>query len=251
MSRKGFTLVELVVAISLGSFILLISGAAILSASRIFGKTSGRDQAFRDLSKARTSLERDVSQLSLEHFTVVPAPSSLGAGADGDALDFLSAVNVTDGKIVPLQDGSGNPYYFLNILYYASIPTNHDALYGQPCQGANEGGYDYNCPHKVLMRAVEDENAAFDPADNNTQDQLLPSLASFLTRPTGFPKAANRRVVATGLLTFQVRSLGAELEVDLRAVSISDARRKVSLGNTSFRAGPYTIQHRFSVFPKN
>ena len=249
--RRAFTLVEVMVAVALGAFIALITGSALINASRVFTKNSSRDAAFRELAKARRSLETDLIQVSLNSSTIVQAPASLGGGADGDAIDYLSAVNVTSGKIVPQTDGSGSPYFYQNLIYYITVPSDHDTLFATTCTGGNEGGYDYNCPHKELIRMVQDENPTFDPGDSTSQDNLLPSLLTFLTRPAGFPLTSNFRAVAINLVSFRINRLPGELEVDLRAAAILDARRKISLGTTSLRTGPYTIQQRFSIFPKN
>jgi len=181
------------------------------------------------------------------------ASGSLNTGADGDVLNFISAVNSTTGQIHVLTDGSGQPYYFKNILYYASVPTNHDSLFGQSYAGGDDGGYDYHCPHKVLMRAEEDQNPAFDATDLSTQDTVLTLPGAWLARPTGFPKSPGRRTVATGLLSFRVQSLsgGNELQLDLQALAIPEARKKFAVGAVSARQSPYTVTQTFSVFPKN
>lgn len=251
MSRKrAHSLLEAMVVLALGSFVTLVTALALSNALKIFNNTSGRDTALRDLSKARRALEMDLNQASAD-LAITQSPASLGGGADGDAVNYLSAVNVTDGSIATLADGSGNPYFFQNIFYYITVPTDHNTLFGFNCVGGNEGGYDYNCPHKVLIRGIEDQNPIYDPADTGSVDTLLTPLVPFLVRPTGFPNTLARDTIAINLLTFQVVQVGRELRVDLRAVSIPDARRKVAIGTTSFRETGYTLQYRFSVFPRN
>ncbi|MBT9584439.1 prepilin-type N-terminal cleavage/methylation domain-containing protein [bacterium] len=253
-TRQGFTVAEVMIAMAVGSMILLLSTVAILGASRVFATTSGRDQAIRDLNKARQNLEQNLIQLSRSGSQIYkPAAGSLNTGSDGDVLNFVSAVNATTGQIHVLTDGSGQPYYFKNVLYYASVPTDHDTLYGQACVGGNDGGYDHHCPHKVLMRAEEDQNAAFDPTDASTQDTVLALPGAFLGRPTGFPKQPARRVVSVGLLSFRVQSLsgGNELLLTLQALGIPEARKKFAVGAVSARQSPYAVTHSFSVFPKN
>ena len=250
MSRRGISLLEMLIVLAMGSLITLMTALTLSNSIKIFNNTSGRDSAMRELNKARRALELDLNQAS-EDFSIVQTPASLGGGADGDAINYLSAVNVTDGTIATLPDGSGNPYFFQNIFYYITVPANHDALFGVSCVGGNEGGYDYNCPHKILIRAVEEQNPTYDPSDDTTVETLLSSLSTFLVRPTGFPNTLARDTVAINLLTFQMVQVGQEIRVDLRAVSLADARRKVSIGTTSFRDTGYTLQYRFSVFPRN
>lgn len=252
--RRAFTMVELVVVTAIGAFIALIAGLALKNAARIFTNTSGRDAAMRHLLKARQVIENDLilARLSGAATAIQPAPATRGGGADGDAINFLSAVNVTSQRVETLADGSGNPYYFQNILYYPTTPTNHNALFSISCAGGNEdGGYDFQCPHKILLRRVEDQNPAFNPSDPSTQDVLLSPLLPFLTQPTNFPKTAAINTVAINLLTFRVQRQGGELLVDLRAVALADARANTNMGTVSYRNSPYTLEHRFSVFPKN
>ncbi len=251
--KRGFTILELIVAVTLGAFIAVISGLSLRNASKIFTNVSGRDAAVRNLIKARRILENELILVNLasNRCQIQPAPASLGGDPDGDAINFLSAVNTTTGDTQLLTDGSGSPYYFRNVFYYLSVPTNHDALFGVTCTGGSEG-YDFNCPHKILLRGVQDQNPTFDPGDSSTQDTLLAPLAASLVRPTSFPKTTALDTVAANLLHFRVRRSGtAELIVELSAVSLVDAGSKVGVGNRSFRTGPYTIQHQFSIFPKN
>lgn len=252
--RRGLSLTELVLVMAIGAVLTLVTGMALSRASKVFSLSAGRDNALRNLSRAHRALETDLSLVSLEpnHFQITTSPATHGGGADGDAIDFLSAVNITDDNhLVTLTDGSANPYSFQNVVYYITTPSNHDALFQTTCTGGNEGGYDYNCPHKVLLRSIVDQNATFDPSDPSSQDTLLTLPGSFLSRPTNFPRTATLSTVAANLLTFQIQRNGAELVVTLKAVAIQDAARRVGIGNVSFNTGPYTIEQRFSVFPKN
>mgnify|MGYP003584879972 CR=1 FL=1 len=244
MSRKrGASLLEAMLVLALGSFFSLITVAALNNTLKVYNNTAGRDTALRELNKARRMLERDLNQASSAHLAIAPSPASLGGGADGDSLNFLSAVNATSGEIAVLQDGSGNPYFFQNLIYYLTVPTTHTS-----CLGANEGGYDYNCPHKILIRALENENPAY---DFTTMDELISPLTPLLTRPAGYPNTLARDTVAINLLSFRVAQVGDALEVDLRAVSLADAQRRLAIGHTSLRTSSYTLQYRFSAYPRN
>ena len=249
--RRAFSLLELCVMLALGSFITIMTVVALRNSTRVWTNTSSRDTAMRDLARARRALQTDLTEVPLApgRMIISQVPPSLGGGADGDCIQYLSASNSTTGEMTVLTDGSSNPYFFENIYYYAVVPSNHDALFGGPCTGGNEGGYDYNCPHKVLLRGVANENPAFDPSNATTQDKLLSPLT--LSRPTGLPKGMALNTVAINLLTFQVQRQGAELLVDLRAVALADAKSRKGVGTTSFRSGGYTVTQRFSIFPKN
>ncbi|MBT9582950.1 hypothetical protein IV102_06345 [bacterium] len=257
MSRRAaFSLLEVIVVTALGAFLAIITGVSLRNASKIFTSVSGRDSAQRNVLKARRHLENDLilASLGTGRFAIEQAPASLGGGggADGDAVNFLSAVNATTQEVAILDDGSGSPYYFMNVYYYITVPLNHDALFGITCTGGSEaGGYDFNCPHKVLLRGTSDQNPAYDVTNSSSQDILINPLSALLTRPTGFPKAANLFTVAANLLSFRVTRQNQELIVDLKAVAIQDARTRASIGTTSFRTSGYTITQRFSIFPKN
>jgi hypothetical protein len=252
--RRGLSLLELSLVLTLGAFLTVITGMCLRNAARVFTLTSSRDSALRNLARARNGLERDLVLVSLDpaNFSIVQSPASLGGGADGDAIVYLSAVNATaNNHMVALTDGSSAPYFYQNILYYITTPTNHDALFTGSCSGGNENGYDYNCPHKSLVRVVADQNPAFDPSNPATQDTLLTNLSGLMVRPLGFPRTPTQTTVATSLLTFQLRRVRGELQVDLRAVAVRDASTRQGIGTKSLRTGPYTIEQRFSVFPRN
>lgn len=253
MSRRAFTLVETLVAAALGAILLAAVAIALRSASWTSTRSSGRDAAVRELNKARRQLESDLALMSLkaDRFQILPAPASLGGGSDGDVIHILSPVNTTTEQLVSLEDGSGNPYFFLNRFYYPTVPLNHDTLFGITCTGGNEAGYDYNCPHKILIRGVEDQNPTFDPTESASEDILHPALTTFLIRPTGFPKNVNRNTLAVNLLSLRAQALPGEVSLELQAVALAEARKRGPMGNQSFRQSPFTLTQRFSVFPKN
>lgn len=249
MNRRGFTVTEVVIAALVFALVGLISVASLLEAARVWRNTSGRDSALRDLTRARQALQEDLSR-AIQPATVSLAPASLGGGADSDALGMITAVNETTQDMT--LDLNGRPFPIVNVLYYLSVPTDHSSLYGYACNGGNSGGYDCNCPHKELLRVVVDQVPSNDPTVTGAAPEtLLTSLTPYLTRPTGFPKAPDRRVVAINLLTMRINLTPVEAQVDLRAVSLLDAQKNLGIGNSALDSTRYTIQHRFSVFFKN
>jgi hypothetical protein len=241
--RRALGLVEALLVLGLGTFFAVITASALSNVLKVYNNTSGRDSALRELNRARGALERDLSLASKDQMSIGRAPGSLGGGADGDYFQTLSAVNASTGEVAVLEDGSGNPYLFQNLVYYATVSAAHNS-----CFGGNEGGYDYNCPHKVLVRVLQDQNPTY---DWRTLDELIVPVGPLLTRPAGQPNQLARSLVAKNLLTFQVVRWGDELRVDLRAVSLSDAGRKLALGSTSLRDTGYTLNYRFSAYPRN
>ena len=95
---------------------------------------------------------------------------------------------------------------------------------------------------------MANENPSYNPGDATTQDKLSPLT---LSRPTGFPRGQNLYTVAINLLTFQVQRQNSELVIDLRAVALRDASTRRGIGTQPYRTGGFTIEQRFSVFPKN
>jgi hypothetical protein len=251
--RRAVSMLELVIVVALGSLIVIATALALKNAVKVWVNTSGRDLALREIFKAQAALQRDLATASAQpnHLQIINSPASLGGGADGHCLHWLSAVNGTTSEFHTLNDGSGQPYFFRNIFYYVTVPTDYSTLFSSTCVGGNEGGFDYNCPFKILVRGEEDQNPTFNPSHSGSQDVLLPGIAALLVRPTGFPRTTARKTVAINLLSLQATRNNKEISIDLRAVSIPDARRRSALGTTSYREGGFTVRSRFSVFLRN
>ncbi|MEW6279282.1 MAG: hypothetical protein AB1758_11705 [Candidatus Eremiobacterota bacterium] len=161
------------------------------------------------------------------------------------------------GAVMRLDDGS--PFWQRNILYYLVVPV------GDTCAGGvGPNGYDDRCPHKLLIRKEIDLAPATVPTDPTTIETLAPTLAPFLTRPTGFSVAGLNeagvnevKIAAAHLLSFSSVSapppenLATEIAVDLRAVAVDEARREVALGSVPLSTSPFTLQSPFSAFLKN
>lgn len=250
--RRGYSLLELIVTVSLFGLLSALGFLILRNSGKVFATASGRDRATAQLIKAEQALRRDLEmgRPGPASMTVTTAPASLGGGADSDAICFLSAQDPVTGETQTHLDGS--PFWMRNILYYATVPTDYASSIGGAMTGGNVGGYDYSCPAKQLVRVEIDQNTGNNPTVDTTEDQLVTALAPFLTRPTGVFRSATRKTVATQLLMFRCQPLGAEIRIDLRAVSLDDARRDRGFGATvPYETGKYTIQHSLSIFPKN
>ena len=251
-SRSAYSLLELVVTISLFGLLSGLSFLVMRNSAKVFASSSGRDRATAQLLKAGQWLRRDLEEarVSPATLTISQVPASLGGGADSEAVNFLSAVDPSNGQLQTQPDGS--PFWMRNVLYYGVVPVDYDQAIGQTITGGNVGGYEYNCPAKQLVRVEIDQNSGNDPTNPSTADTLETALSPYLTRPTGAFRSANRKTVASHLLSFRCQQVGPEIRVELLAVSIEDARRAQGFAATiPYNQGKYTLQHSFSVFPKN
>lgn len=245
--NRAFSITELIVAVGIFAILMVVGSMALMSTGRIWRATAGRDTAIREVEKARQALERDLELTSArEPFlwrTEVPASLSAG-GYDGDAINFLSAVDPAVGQATYGNDGS--VFWMRNVTYYLVVPSGHTE-----CAGHRDGqSYDDACPHKVLLRQVTDHPPASNPVDPLTMETLLPVGTSF-PRPATLPMTPTLRTVAINLLTFRT-SLGVGgVNLDVRAVAIADAQRSLSIGATPLGTGKFTLQEVFNVYPKN
>lgn len=274
---SGTNLIELLAA--LGVFSLLCAFATMLLSQsvRVWSGANSKEDAGMQLLKGRRALLRDLSQARArpdpdtgeQCLNYIKAPQVLGGG---QALWFLSAERA-DGQGFAL-DRDGYPYWQRNILYYLAIPSDHDALYGGPCQpSSNPDGNDC-CPHKVLIRVVIDADKKTEPLpdlpadvpDDSSPEELLSpdKIEGYLLAPKGLdvsklmalPKVQSVQVLAPTLLWFQVQLMGTTLEdgiqVDLRAVALREANsRSGGLGASSLLDDPLTQQSLFTVITKN
>ena len=255
--RKGVTLAELLIASSIFFIISAVMTAALQQTQQIYTQGLSRDTALQQLMKARNALvaDADLASTDASSLAITTAPSSLGGGADGDALMMLSPLD-TDGSCA--LDENNKPFWRRNVLYFASVPTDYNQILGSIATGGNDAGYDYNCPIKHLFRYELDEDPTDTPRQSTNVDSLIPFSSVTLARPTafksgalGYPRITATKLVAANILSFRVQRVGAELLFDLRAVALADARKQSGFGTQSWANKPTTLQALFSVVPKN
>lgn len=247
--RRGLNLLEMMLVAGLFGMLSVLSFLIFRNSSKIFASTSGRDRANAQLIRAGQFLRRDLemARATPQTLAITTVPASLGGGADSDAVAFVSPLDPASGQAQTHADGK--PFGMRNILYYGVVPTDYSRLIDQTITGGNVGGYELNCPVKQLVRVEIDQNPGNDPNNDTTEDQLVTPLTPYLTRPTGTFKSATRKTVANSLLSFRCQQVGTELRIDLRAVSIDEARRAQGFGaSNSYASGRYTLQQTFSVF---
>lgn len=257
-------MLELVVALACYMFVIVVSMALFNQSIWVYRRVTSSDRATRSLRLARTYLERDLALANPDQLRRSLVPDLLGGGGStGEAVWFLSPVDPVSGRMMRKEDGM--PFWQRNVLYYVTIPTNHNELFGQSCAGgAGPGNLDDRCPHKLLVRKVIDSGAPTVPSDESSEETLIAEadIAPFLSQPTGHQLPAQAGVseakVATGgLLYFRTvsapapRNIPVELFVDLRALALEEAQRNVRVGSDSLFNSKYTRQGPFSIYLRN
>lgn len=253
MNRRGYSLLEVCITCALFSLMAVLGFLSMRQSGKVLAISSGRDKATAQLMKARHTLVRDLEMASPlpSCMRISPSPASLGGGADGDGLLFLSAVDPATGAF-QCDAGQASPFWMRNVLYYLTVPNNYASTLGYSMSGGSVAGYDFSIPVKQLVRVVSDENAGNNPAVASTEDTLLASATALMTRPATVFSSPDRQTVANGLLGFRCNLVGSALQVDLWAVSFEEAARAQGFNPAlSYREGRYTVQHRFLVYPKN
>jgi type II secretory pathway pseudopilin PulG len=261
--RSAFTLVEIIITLSIFTLIGVLLATAFLGAGDIWRRVSSSTKVQTDLGRGRDRVNRDLKETSFDSVYRQAALSSLGA-VDGDAVSFLSARDPATDEFVRKSDGT--PLWQRNILYYLVVPSNHAGTFGTTCSGAADAnGYEEQCPHKVLVRKVIDYGPPTDPTDESTEEAPMDpaDLPNYLTRPSGFdtsgmngePGLEDVSLPATNLLGFQVQlspdpRWPGEVKLTLKSVAEESAQREVSIGQTPLSQSTHTSSVEFSVFPE-
>jgi len=254
--KRGISLTELVVVFGLFSLLGLLGYAAMGRSADVHRRTWSRSSAQRELRKAEVRLDHDLRATSFEQTRSGPGPLSLGVAPDGDALWMLSAFSPEKKRY--MQSADGSPFWQNHILYYLAVPIGHSSCSG----GGGPDGNDDRCPHKVLVRKVIDLPPETDPDNKDAEgEDLAANLDAYLTLPTGTdassllggPEVLDAQIVAINLLGFKV-TRGAspkEVQVDLRATAIEEARRKLGVGTSSLFSEPFTSVQQLSIIPND
>lgn len=243
--RRAFTVVELSLSVALFGLLTLLLVSSLKNVSDIWRKTSAKDEAVRNLLRAKSSLIRDLGNSGGKtgQWATASVPPTL-TGKDSDALTFLSSDSgSTDPNWTVAADGKAT--FASQITYYAVIPNRPNPGGTVVTAGpADTQGYEQQHPFKWLVRRI-------DPAPTTTPPAVNPAWTTWLTRPTSYGLGAKQQVVSDQLLQFRVLRGAPLWELELRAVSVSEARRKVNLGNLPLSQGPFTVVQQFSVTANN
>ena len=245
-SKRAFTVVELTLACGLFGLLSIVLAMALRQVSELWTKTNAKDEAVRNILKARSALVRDLANSSgqVGQWGVATVGPNLGTGKDSDALTFLSSDTGATGDNWT-TDSSGQAILPNQITYYCVIPNVANPGGVVVSAGpADAQGYEQQHPFKWLVRRV-------DPAPGGSPAAIDPNWTTWLTRPTSFAMGANQSVVTPQLLQFRVLNPAPLWTLELRAVSVSEARRKIALGSVPLSQGAYTLVQRFTVSAHN
>lgn len=259
--RRGFTLVEIMIAMSMATILLLAGYYLMDLASTVYHRISGHEDGALQLKKASRQIQKDLlasyaGDLKVE---TVPGPGGFG----GDAMSMLSSSTGDDAKGPVCNTESGAPFWQRNVIYYTTRPL------GDPCTGGPDAdGYEDMCPHKALLRKAVDSELVSRPLPlgNSASDKekILASLTPYLTRPTNLstasmlsePNLTFAEMIGVGLLTMRVElapepNAPGEVKVTLKAFNEPSSRRTTAIGSTLLGDHEKTLTHVISVFPRN
>ena len=241
--RKAFSVVEVVLACGLFSLLSLVLAASFKQVSDLWRRTNARDEALKQLLLARTYLVRDLANSTSRAGTSATAQvgPNLGSGRDGDALTFLSSDSGNNDHNWNADLNSGEATLPVQVTYYCVIPNVPTPGGLVISAGAADGqGYEQQHPFKWLVRRVDPTPSAAPPAIDS-------AWTSWLTRPTSLTPVANQKVVCNQLLRFRVLQTAPVWTLELSAVGVTEARRRLRLGSVPLSQSPYTLVQRFSV----
>lgn len=268
-SVRGLSLMELMIVMALTGVIFGITQMILVRTIDTWWRVNANQESEQQLYRAQSHLERDLRAASFDlepdqaTVGVQKAPAELKtlAGADGDVLWFLSAIDPLSGTFVRKADGT--PFWQRNVIYYAVTPNGLSHL-GYSGAGRDVGGYEVACPFKMLVRKEIDSGPPTSPSDadpNASIEKLMPfsEVAAHLNRPTGYScagmTAANASVkpVSAHVLTFRA-DLAPTLRgisVDVRCTAIDRARREGNISDRDLSEQPATTQLQFVLLPPN
>lgn len=235
MRRRGFTVLEVLIVCVIFTMLSALLWFALRNVSDLWRQSDSKDDAVRELIRARTSLTRDLRNGSATHFATAKVGPNL-TGFDGDAITFLSSDSGASNSSWDLTP-AGTAVLPAQVTYYLVVPNPPGEVSAGPPDGQ---GYEQQDPYKWLIRRV-------DPGGN----VLNTAWNAWLTRPTSTVLGPNQSLISNRLLGFRVISDGPKWTLELSAVAIKDARHRSALGATPLRNSTYTLIDRFSVRSQN
>lgn len=234
---------------------------ALRRSTQGFNTVQGNYDALAQLRRVHSWVPQDLEGATPGGFATTRVTT--GSGGHGSAVWMLSAIDPATGLYV--RDVDGTSIYQRNILYYCIRPDNHARVSGGISCSIDDTTYpqgDPFCPHKMVIRKVIRKEANLtDPETLLTAGEVVP----FLTAPNGYDLSGMSgevgtpgvdpntiRQVGLGLLSFEVRT-GTPPFVELitRAVRLREAGSKVGVGSLPMDTGPFTVEIRRSVLPRN
>ena len=236
MRRRAFSVLEVLIVCLIFSMLGGMLWVALRNVSDLWRKSDSKDDAVRELIKARTSLTRDLRNSSGSLAATARVGPNSGTGYDGDALTFLSSDRGASAPEWNLA-GDGKAMLPTQVTYYLVIPNvPQEASAGPP----DSNGYEQQNPYKWLIRRVDSSAGTLNTAWN-----------TWLTRPTGPNLGPSIQVISNKLLGLRVLHSAPMWTLELSAVALKDARHSTALGSTPLQSGAYTLIDRFTVRAQN
>ena len=260
--RSGFTLPELLIAMTVA--LALVGGGYFMlnMATDVYKRISGHEDGALQMKKAARRIQVDLQASNPTLTSVDVSPGTVGN--DGDAVWMLSTASGDEASGNTNVTETGAPYWQRNVLYYPARPN------GDTCAGITDAdGYEDGCPHKTILRKVMDSPPATVPLASGgnpaaDKEELLPGIAVYLTRPTGFgtagmmgePRITHAEIIAVNILTMRVEkdpdpNAPGELKVTFQTFNEDAGRRTTAIGSTNLGNHAKTLTHVVSVFPRN
>lgn len=247
--KRAVSVLELLCAVGLFGALAILSMLALRQVTKIWQRSSARDQAVRELLKAEAVLARDLANGAKTSPQSAYQPVKAGAGAISSG-DGLALILPSDQQEQLNLDSQGQPVLDRLVTYYLAVPSNVNALSGLTQQFAPDSqGYEDQCAYKWLIRKETAAPAAVPGG--------LPAVpANWLSgpeieNPTSFWRNPDKRVVASNLLQFRVLKGPPTWEVTLTAVALADARRQIALGGVPLSPTTFAITHQVGLVAKN
>ena len=240
--------------VTLAGFMLLsiVLAATLADVTKLWRRSDARNEAARQLLKAKASLMRDLSnscaqrnQYATDQVPPSSSPAPALAGLQGDALTFLSTDSGTTGyKWTTSATGKAN--VLSEISYYLAVPDASNA-YGVQCSSGapDANGYEQQDPFKWLMRQV----AAAPTSNPPVIDPLW--VSCFASAPSLASTSPTLQIVADQMLGFRVLQSGPTWTIELSAVSVSEATHVAALGKVPLSTGPFTMVEQITVLSRN
>lgn len=255
---RAFSLAELLMAMTIFAIIITFSFVYLERTKRLWDKVDASTSAGQNLHKVISRLYKDLYNVGKSG--VGTRANGAGDARMGDALWMLSALDPLSDEFV--RSDGGKPLWQRNVLYYLTVPQDHDSRYGIHCTH-----WDRYCPHKILIRKVIDSGPPTTPTsgEGEVEELIAPAdIAQFLTRPTdldlSFPGEASLGLkrtdfIAASLLDLRVTLSGGgvvdEVVVDVEAPLLAESRKRISLGDQKFPEQGLTLIRRAAVLPVN
>lgn len=254
----AFSLAELLMAMTIFAIIITFSFVYLERTKRLWNRVESSASAGQNLHKVVSRLYKDLYNVGKSG--VGTKANGTGDAKMGDALWMLSAIDSVKGEFI--RSDGGKPLWQRNILYYLTVPQDHDSRYGVHC--AHWARY---CPHKIMIRKVIDSGPPTTPTSGagEVEELIAPAdIDQFLTRPIdldlSFPGEVSfglesTEFVAASLLDLRVTlsgvSLVDEVVVDVEAPLLAESSKRISIGSQKFPEQGMTLIRRAAVIPVN